>query len=61
MTILPPQHKKIELSVAGYDATTGLPDISWCNMPKCVKNIPNDHKINIPTFFISRPSKIYPN
>jgi hypothetical protein len=25
------------------------------------KNIPNGHKIGTPTFYIPRPSKIYPN
>jgi hypothetical protein len=32
-----PDQKKEEESVG-----TGLPDFSWCNIPKIEKNIPND-------------------
>jgi hypothetical protein len=55
------------MSLAQHNTcASGLPDCSWFDFTKSGENIPKDHKItkwpyNMPTFSISRHSRIYPN
>jgi hypothetical protein len=41
--------------------SAGMPDFSWCNLPKREKNIPNDHKILQSPLSKQNCFKIYSN